>query len=84
MLAWGSRRLWGARKLEKTGLPASEVCKQLRVSDFFADKFLGQVRQFSDSEMERNHRLILEADIASKSGQNPEVVLDQLIVQLCR
>jgi len=84
MLAWGSRRLWRARKLEDAGLSPPEVCKELNVSDFFSSKFLNQVHQFTDSELERNHRLVLEADLASKSGHDPEVVLDELIVQLCR
>jgi len=84
MLAWGSRRLWRARKLENAGLSPPQVCKELKVSDFFSSKFLNQVHQFTDSELERNHRLVLDADLASKSGYDPEVVLDQLVVQLCR
>ncbi|MDP6111844.1 MAG: DNA polymerase III subunit delta [Planctomycetota bacterium] len=84
LLAWQFRRLWTAQKLLASGIPPLEVQSQLKLRGRNATLFMGQLRQFTEQDLRRNHRLLLEADVASKSGTDPEMAVEQLIVKLCR
>jgi DNA polymerase-3 subunit delta len=84
LLAWQFRRLWNAKKLLGAGIPLNEVQTQLKLRGRNATLFMGQLRQFTEEDLRRNHRLLLDADIASKSGTDPEMALEELIIKLCR
>lgn len=84
MLAWQFRRLWNAKKLELANVSSGEIESKLKVPPFLANKFRAQLRRFTEPDLRRNHRLLLEADLAMKSGHHSEIVLDQLIVRMCK
>ncbi len=84
LLAWQFRRLWNAKKLLAAGMPVNEVQTKLKLRGRGAGIFMGQLRHFSDEDLRRNHRLLLEADVATKSGTLPEMAVEQLIIKICR
>ncbi|MDA0836543.1 MAG: DNA polymerase III subunit delta [Planctomycetota bacterium] len=84
LLAWQFRRLWNAKKLLGAGIAPNEVQSQLKLRGQNATLFMGQLRQFTEQDLRRNHRLLLDADIATKSGTDPEMAVEQLIIKLCR
>ncbi|MBI2190853.1 MAG: DNA polymerase III subunit delta [Planctomycetes bacterium] len=84
MLAWHFRRLWQAKKMQAAGVQPPEITKELRLHPYFAADFMKQLNLFSDAELRRNHRFLLEADVACKSAGNPQVAVEMLVLDLCR
>ena len=83
MLSWQFRRLWEAKKLQLAGANDTQIAENLKLNRYFAGRFMQQLNSFTEKALRRNHRSLLEADIASKSGYDPEVVVEQLVLKLC-
>ncbi len=60
-----------------------EAAKTLAVHEFRAQKALEAVRRYKESTVRREQRLLLEADTGMKSGLEPRLTLERLILELC-
>lgn len=77
------RQLWKARELQVEGRETSEIARGAGVPPFVVDGLIAQGRKYSRTDFRRAFRLFVEADLAMKSsGSQPEVVLENLLIQL--
>ncbi len=60
-----------------------EAAKTLAVHEFRAQKALEAVRRYKESTVRREQKLLLEADAGMKSGLEPTLTLERLILELC-
>ncbi len=85
MLARQVRILLQVKELQGQGYPAPRMARELGLHPYVVEKALRQALSLSFPTLERMHRLLLEADLAIKTGaQNPETALDLLVVEACR
>ena len=77
------RQLWKARELQVEGRSPAEIAKGAGVPPFVVDGLISQCRRYSRVDFRRAFSLFVEADLAMKSsGSQPEVVLENLLLQL--
>jgi DNA polymerase III subunit delta len=62
---------------------AKEAAKVLNVHEFRAQKALEATRRYSEKTVRREQKLLLEADVGMKSGLEPSLTLERLILELC-
>ncbi len=60
-----------------------EAAKTLAVHEFRAQKALEATRRYKESTVRREQKLLLEADTGMKSGLEPRLTLERLILELC-
>lgn len=85
MLARQVRILLQVKELPGQGYAAPRMARELGLHPYVVEKALLQTTSLSFPVLERMHRLLLEADLAIKSGaQDPESALDLLVVEVCR
>lgn len=60
-----------------------EAAKTLAVHEFRAQKALEATRRYKESTVRREQKLLLEADAGMKSGLEPRLTLERLILELC-
>lgn len=84
LLRWQLSRLWGGRELIQTGRDSKkEVASALGMPFYVVDRFLTQVRQFSEERLGHAYEAILTADEETKGGALKETeVLDRLLYRL--
>ncbi|MFQ6032567.1 MAG: DNA polymerase III subunit delta [Candidatus Zixiibacteriota bacterium] len=76
-------RLWRIRALKRRNTPDSTIGQLLHIHRYFLNSSIQQARRYSDSEIQRIMKLLLEADTQVKSSyQKPKVVLELLILQI--
>ncbi len=82
-LAWQYRRLWKVKELMRQGGREGDAARTLRMDPYKVRTFLGQ---FSDEHLHRALGLFLEFDAKLQGGSSgrPAMLLDRLILQLCR
>ena len=84
LIGWQFRRLRAARRLMDARVPEREIAERLRLRGPSAAHVLDAVRRMSPESLQRTDRLIIEADLASKTGAMPErLVIEKLVVELC-
>ncbi|MEE9199812.1 MAG: DNA polymerase III subunit delta [Candidatus Brocadiales bacterium] len=84
-LRWQIERLWRARRILDGGGDREALTYSLRVPRRYVDDLVEQTRLFSERELERDYRFLLETDIAGKVGAgNNKIILENLIFKLCR
>jgi DNA polymerase-3 subunit delta len=77
------RQLWKARELQVEGRSPVEVARGAGVPPFVVDGLIAQARRYSRVDFRRAFKLFVDADLAMKSsGSRPEVVLENLLLQL--
>ncbi len=84
LLAWQIKRLWRAKQILNGGGNESMVTAELQILPFFAKRFFEQVKRYTEADLERNHALLLEADVKSKTTSfNTALMLEMLVYKLC-
>jgi len=69
---------------EERKLAPSDIRRELGVRDFVVSKLLEQAKQFSYETLERAHRLVLNTDLAIKTGAvDPRLSLELLVLEIC-
>ncbi len=62
---------------------AKEAAKTLSVHEFRAQKALEATRRYKESTLRREMNALLETDVGMKSGMDPQLTLERLILELC-
>jgi DNA polymerase III subunit delta len=62
---------------------AKEAAKTLGVHEFRAQKALEATRRYKESTLRHEMNALLEADVGMKSGMDPQLTLERLILELC-
>lgn len=96
LLGWQVRRLWSARRIiddccgddhggrSDRAEVAARFQTELKVNSYFFDSFRKQVSRFTQDDLQRRFRYIVDADVEIKtSSLNPQVIVECLLVKLC-
>ncbi len=84
LLVWQVRRMLVARGEMDQGVPVEEAVRAAGVHPRFAGKFTGQMKKFSEEELTRSYRMLLDAEKQLKSSSgSPRLVLELLLARLC-
>ncbi|NOZ26492.1 MAG: DNA polymerase III subunit delta [Chloroflexi bacterium] len=79
------RILLQVTELSRTGLTDRQIASELRLRDFMVEQARRQMRHWTLSEITAAFDLLLETDVAIKTGQlDPDTALDLLLVDLLR
>jgi DNA polymerase-3 subunit delta len=83
-LNWQITRLWKARCMTDSGRSRRDILGELHVPFRYADAVIEQVGRFARGDFARVIRMLLDADIALKTGGLPEkTVLERFLVEAC-
>ncbi|MFC1576982.1 DNA polymerase III subunit delta [Candidatus Omnitrophota bacterium] len=83
-LSWHLRRLLRARELLEQGRRREHIASLLKIGRSFHNKFLAQVGNFKQSELDDKLKVLLDADIAMKTSRiDPGVSLEMAVIRLC-
>lgn len=79
------RDLWRARRILDNGGNKEDILKNISsIRRPFADKYLKEVKNYTEEEMPDKWKFMLEADFLCKtSRQHPTLIIEQLITKLC-
>jgi DNA polymerase III subunit delta len=70
--------------VQRDGVVAGkEAAKVLNVHEFRAQKALEATRRYTEKTVRHEQRLLLAADVGMKSGLEPALTLERLILELC-
>jgi len=84
LLSWQIKRLWRAKQILQQGGNEQKVVSELQILPFFAKRFFEQVKRYSEEDLMKNHALLLETDIKSKtSSLSIPLLLELLVFRLC-
>ena len=78
------RLLWQAKSVMKRGGRTAEVSKALGVRNFVAKKLEQQTQQWCTEDLEKAFDLIYQADCLLKAGSPGHLVLENLVLSLCK
>jgi DNA polymerase-3 subunit delta len=83
-LAWQIRLVWQVKDALRQGIPESELAKRVGAHPFVVKKAREQSARFSDADLFSTLEAICQTDVAIKStGGAPEVLLEELVLDLC-
>ena len=83
-LNWRITRLWQGRCIVDGGGTGRDVASQLHVGGKFLGALMEQIDRFTQADLARISRLLLDADIALKStGLPSKMVLERFLVEAC-
>ncbi len=72
------------KKLKSGGMPVPQIASRLSLSRYSLSRVQRQAANFQVKELERNFQLLLDSDVAIKTGQSsPVLTLETLVVRLC-
>ncbi len=84
LLAWQMKRLWRAKQLLRQGGNEQTVASELQILPFFAKRFFEQVKLYTEEDLMKNHALLLETDVKSKTSSfHTQLLLELLVYKLC-
>lgn len=84
LLAWQIKRLWRAKQMLRQGGNEQTVASELQVIPFFAKRFFEQVKRYTEEDLAKNHALLLETDVKSKTSSfSTQLLLELLVYRLC-
>jgi DNA polymerase III subunit delta len=84
-LAWQIRTLWQVKGGLGQGMSEAQLSERLKLHPFAVKKACEQAGRFSEADLHGMHDAIRRADIAVKStGSPPELILESLLLDLCR
>ena len=84
LLAWQIKRLWRAKQMLKQGGNEQKVASELQIIPFFAKRFFEQVKLYTEEDLMKNHALLLETDVKSKTSSfSTRLLLELLVYKLC-
>lgn len=81
-LAWHLRRALRAQQAIQTGASPAGACKKVGVS-FGQRQFIQMLNRRPLDALQKDFRKLLAADLAMKTGSEPEATLSELVVALC-
>ena len=85
LLARQVRQLWQVKDALGRGLASQQIAQQMRLPPFVVKGFSEQASSISEEDLYGIHAKISEADRTLKqTGISPEIILEALIVGLCR
>lgn len=73
-----------AKELSEEKTPFNEMAKMMGSPPWMVSKNLKVAGKFSVKELRKIFELLLRADVGIKRGKEPELVLELLILQICR
>lgn len=82
MIARQFRLILQTKELEQKGFTEKQITGELGTHPFVTGKVLRQVRNFGFTELEKALALLLECDVALKTGAPARLTLEQLIIKL--
>lgn len=82
MIARQFRLLLAAKDLARAGFTEKQISAEMSQQPFVTAKLLRQARNFSFAELEDALRLILESDVAMKTGSPHRQTMEDLILKL--
>ncbi|HIE44334.1 MAG TPA: DNA polymerase III subunit delta, partial [Candidatus Omnitrophica bacterium] len=80
LLSWQFARLWKVKSLVSRGMAPYRALREVNIPSFSAKNFLLQVKNFSWEDLTKCFNLLLEADIQIKTGAEPNLTLELLIL----
>jgi len=76
-------RMWRIRALLRQGVSKREIGQLLRIHTYFLEKTVEEARRFSDEDLRRIFRILLEADLRLKTSyQKPSLVLELAVYEI--
>lgn len=75
--------LWQTRSIINKGGRKSDVLHKLRLRDFQVNKLMPQSREWSTDELEKAIHFLYKADGLLKSGSEPQLILENVLLSLC-
>ena len=83
-LARDTRDLWQVKALSEAGCREDEIQARLGKPSWLIRRLIETARDLSVDQLRTNHRLLLEADVDSKTGgASDSWILESLVVRLC-
>jgi DNA polymerase-3 subunit delta len=77
------RLLWQTKSIMDKGGRKSDVERKLGLRDFQTKKLVPQSREWSEDDLEMAIYLLYEADSLLKSGSQPKLILENVLLSLC-
>jgi DNA polymerase-3 subunit delta len=84
MLGRELRLLWQAKSIMEAGGKSSELTHKLGLPGFVAQKLCERSKRWDDGGLRRALQLLYEADGLVKTGSDPSLVLENLVIGFCR
>ncbi|MBW2614605.1 MAG: DNA polymerase III subunit delta [Deltaproteobacteria bacterium] len=75
--------LWQTRSIINKGGRTSDVLHKLRLRDFQVNKLVPQSKEWTTDELEKAIHFLYEADGLLKSGSEPQLILENVLLSLC-
>jgi len=75
--------LWQTRSIINKRGRKSDVLQKLRLRDFQVNKLVPQSKEWSTDELEKAIHFLYEADGLLKSGSEPQLILENVLLSLC-
>lgn len=82
LLARQFRLLLQIRLMLSEGRKRQEIIGTLKISEYYADRYFGQARRFSDAQLTAALERLVAGEQAIKTGEAPEAFLQLLLVDL--
>ncbi|MBC8459390.1 MAG: DNA polymerase III subunit delta [Deltaproteobacteria bacterium] len=76
--------LWQTKLIVEEGGQKSDVMHKLNLRDFQVKKFMPQSKHWSIEDLERAFHLLYQADGLLKSDSHKHLVLENLVISLCK
>lgn len=84
MLIRQVRILWQTKSVIEGGGHASQVAGKAGVPSYLVDKLVRQARLWGRDDLEQAFEILYRADGLIKSGSQPYLVLENVVISLCR
>jgi len=78
------RILWQTKSVVEGGGHVSQVAGKAGVPKFLVEKVVRQAKAWSGDDLERAFDMLYRADGLLKSGSQPQLVLENVVISLCR
>ena len=84
LLARQVRMMWQAKEMAERGLGSREIAEKLGLVPFIGEKMLKQSKNFTTATLKQTTVALAKADHDLKSGGATAMVLEEIIIGMCR
>jgi DNA polymerase-3 subunit delta len=85
MLIRQTRQMRSVKTLQVQGASPAEIAREVGISPYFLSEVLAEAKRYRQDEIESANRHLLAADSRLKRSRvNPQFILEDLILKLCR